>query len=253
MPVPGASPSPRELIAAPTKFVGFITPSANTVVERVTLAILRDFPEVSPHFSRTAVVGAVDPFPTSYDYDSMLAAAKLLGDAHLDAIVWNGSKGGNVGFALDHDLIARITALTGAPATTTTLAIESVFKADGVTRFGLVSPYVDAYAQRIQDTFGREGYTCVASANSGLKDNFSFSTVPEDDIVAMLRQVARAKPEAVITFCTNFAAAPLVAEMEAELGIPIYDSVSMAVWHALKLVGVDTARGKAWGRVFERR
>ncbi|MDB5851048.1 MAG: hypothetical protein JWP29_4800, partial [Rhodoferax sp.] len=98
----------------------------------------------------------------------------------------------------------------------------------------------------------REGYGCVAMVNSGLKDNFSFSTVPPDTIVAMLREAARAKPQAIITYCTNFAAAPLVAEMEAELGIPIYDSVTMAVWQALKLVGVDTAPGEAWGQVFKR-
>ncbi|MDB5846627.1 MAG: hypothetical protein JWP29_379, partial [Rhodoferax sp.] len=56
--MPAPSPSPRALIATPEKFIGFITPSSNTVVERVTLAILRDFPQVSPHFSRTPVVGA---------------------------------------------------------------------------------------------------------------------------------------------------------------------------------------------------
>jgi maleate isomerase len=250
--MPAPSPSPRALIATPEKFIGFITPSSNTVVERVTLAILRDFPQVSPHFSRTPVVGAVDPFPQSYDFDNMLAAARLLGDARLDAIVWNGSKGGSVGFAVDHDLVARIEAATGARSTTTTLAIDQVFRADGVTRFGMVTPYVEAYSQRIVDTFGREGYGCVAMVNSGLKDNFSFSTVPPDTIVAMLREAARAKPQAIITYCTNFAAAPLVAEMEAELGIPIYDSVTMAVWQALKLVGVGTAPGEAWGQVFRR-
>ena len=253
--MPATAPSnlsPSDLFGAARKFVGFITPSSNTVVERVTLAILRDFPEVSPHFSRTPVVGAVDPFPQSYDFDNMLAAARLLGDARLDAIVWNGSKGGNVGFALDHDLVARIEALTGARSTTTTLAIEEVFRTDRVQRFGLVTPYVEAYSQRIVDTFGREGFDCVSMVNSGLKDNYSFSQVPVDDIVAMLRQAAKARPQAIITFCTNFPAAPLVAEMEAELGIPIYDSVTMAVWHALKLVGVPTAPGKAWGQVFER-
>ena len=253
--MPATAPSnlsPSDLFGAARKFVGFITPSSNTVVERVTLAILRDFPEVSPHFSRTPVVGAVDPFPQSYDFDNMLAAARLLGDARLDAIVWNGSKGGNVGFALDHDLVARIAALTGARSTTTTLAIEEVFRTDRVQRFGLVTPYVEAYSQRIVDTFGREGFDCVSMVNSGLKDNYSFSQVPVDDIVAMLRQAAKARPQAIITFCTNFPAAPLVAEMEAELGIPIYDSVTMAVWHALKLVSVPTAPGKAWGQVFER-
>ena len=33
-----------------TKAIGTITPSGNIVVERVTAAILADFPEVSGHF-----------------------------------------------------------------------------------------------------------------------------------------------------------------------------------------------------------
>lgn len=244
--------SPRERFLAPRKFVGWITPSANTVVERITIGILREFPQVSPHFSRTSVVGAVDPFPANYDFADMLAAAKVLADARLDVVAWNGSKGGSLDFALDHELVARIQELTGARSTTSTLAIDSVFREDGVHRFALACPYVDAYRDRIVATFAREGYECVAARNSGLADNYSFSQVALDDIVAMLREVARSKPQAIVAFCTNFPAAPVVAEMEEELGIPIYDTVAMAVWGALRLCGIDTSPGRAWGRVFAR-
>ncbi|MGH8789728.1 MAG: maleate cis-trans isomerase family protein [Cupriavidus necator] len=247
-----AARSPREIFWAPKHFVGWITPSANTVVERVTLGILSEFPEVSPHFSRTSVVGAVDPYPLTYDFDDMLATARVLGDARLDVVAWNGSKGGSLDFALDRDLVARIEALTDAKSTTSTLAIEQVFQQDGITRFGLACPYVDAYRERIVRTFAREGYECVAARNAGLADNYSFSQIPPDRMVAMLRDVAAAKPQAIITFCTNFPAAPLVAEMEEELGIPIYDTVTMGVWGALNLLGIDTRAGRAWGRVFER-
>lgn len=244
--------SPAEIFAAPTTFIGWITPSANTVVERVTLAILRDFPQISPHFSRTSVVGATDPFPASYDFDDMLVAARLLGDAKLDVVAWNGSKGGSLDFALDHELVARIHALTGTPSTTSTLAIDDVFRADRVQTFALACPYVDAYRDRIVATFGRQGYRCVAARNAGLTDNYSFSKIAPDAIKGMLRDIASSKPQAIVTFCTNFPAAPLVAEMEDELGVPIYDTVTMGVWGALRLAGVDTHVGRDWGQVFAR-
>ena len=244
--------SPRELFLAPSKFIGWITPSANTVVERVTLGILRRFPEVSPHFSRTSVVGAVDPFPLTYDFDDMLATAKVLGDAQLDVVAWNGSKGGSLGFALDHDLVARIEQLTGAKSTTSTLAIDKVLREDGVKRFALACPYVDSYRERIVRSFAREGYECVAARNFGLSDNYSFSQIPLDDIAAMLRELAKQRPQAIITFCTNFPAAPIVPEMERELGVPIYDTVTMGVWGALKRLGLDTRAGRDWGQVFDR-
>jgi maleate isomerase len=243
---------PGELLAGHRVALATITPSANTVVERVTLGILRDFPEVSAHFARTEVVGDKDPFPDSYDWDSMLGAARLLAHARPDVLAWNGSKAGGIDFGLDRELVRRIAGLTDAKSTTSTLAIDEVLRADGVKRFGLVSPYLEQYNRNIAATFAREGYECVAEAHSGLADNFSFSRVSADAIAGMLRTVAKAKPAAILTYCTNFPAAPLVAEMEDELGIPIYDTTTMAVWGALRLAGVDTRRGRDWGRVFER-
>ena len=61
-----------------TKAIGTITPSGNVVVERVTAAILQDFPEVSGHFSRIPVFGSSDSYKDDYDWDSMLATARLL-------------------------------------------------------------------------------------------------------------------------------------------------------------------------------
>ena len=44
--------------------------------------------------------------------------------------------------------------------------------------------------------------------------------------------------------------APLAKEVEAQYGIPIYDTVATTVWKSLKLAGVDTKRVKGWGRIF---
>lgn len=249
--VASAGPDPVAALAAQRFFLGTITPSGNTVVERVTLAVLTDFPEVSPHFSRTPVHGERDPFPASYDFESMLAAARLLAHAKPNVIVWNGSKGGSIDFALDRELCRRITAETEAPSTTSTLALDEVFKATGVRQYALVSPYDAAYQHKTIGCFERAGYRCAAEAHSGLKDNLSFASVPADAIAAMLRDVARAKPEAIVTFCTNFLAAPVVPALEAELGIPIYDSTVLPVWKALKLCGLDARRGWRWGRLFD--
>src|SRR5437868_1807 len=105
-----------------TKAIGMITPSANVVVERVTHAILAEFPEVSGHFSRTPVFGSSDNYKDDYDWDGMVGAAKLLAHARLDVICWNGSKGVGLGFDAEYRLCDRITRETGIAATTSVLA-----------------------------------------------------------------------------------------------------------------------------------
>jgi maleate isomerase len=67
----------------------------------------------------------------------------------------------------------------------------------------------------------------------------------------MARAVALAKPQCLTTFCTNLHAAQLVPALEAELGLPVYDTVSTAVWKALRLCDVDTHRVTGWGGLFQ--
>jgi maleate isomerase len=233
-----------------TKALGMITPSANIVVERVTTAILADFPEVSGHFSRTPVVGSSDTYKDDYDWDGMLGAANLLAHAKLDVICWNGSKGVGLGFDADHVLCERITAETGIPATTSVLALEAVLKDTGAKSIGLVSPHTDAYQEKMVAALTKRGFPVAAEGHAGFSDNFSYCTVPDADIVAMIRKVAAAKPDAIVTFCTNFPAAHLAAPLERETGIPIYDTVSIGVWDALRRAGVETTRSVRWGSLF---
>jgi maleate isomerase len=233
-----------------SKAIGTITPSGNVVVERVTTAILRDFPDVSGHFSRIPVFGSSDAYKDDYNWDAMLGTAELLSHAKVDVIAWNGSKGASLGFDADATLCERITQATGVTATTSILALDRVLRETGVKSIGLVSPHTDDYQAKVVARFTARGYPCIAEAHSGFSDNFSYCTVPDADIVAMIRTVAQAKPDAIVTFCTNFPAAHLLAPMEQETGIPMYDTTSIGVWDALRRAGVETARGARWGSLF---
>jgi maleate isomerase len=235
-----------------TKAIGTITPSGNVVVERVTAAILADFPEVSGHFSRTPVFGSSDAYKDEYDWDGMLGAARLLSHANVDVICWNGSKGASLGFDADIGLCDRIARDTGIAATTSILALDRVLRETAAKNIGLVSPHTDSYQAKVTAAFAKRGFLCVAEAHAGFSDNLSYSTVPDADIVRMIREVATAKPDAIVTFCTNFPAAHLAVPMEQEFGIPIYDTTSIGVWDALRRAGVETARGARWGSLFGR-
>jgi maleate isomerase len=233
--------------------LGMLTPSSNTTLEPVTTAMIAGLPEASAHFGRFRVteIALSDKALGQFDDSEILRAAELLAHAKVGTIGWNGTSSGWLGFDADERLCRRITEATGIPACTSVLALNEIFTLTGVKRFGLVTPYLDDVQAAIVRNYARSGFECITERHLRLRDNFSFSEVSADEIRAMVRDAAKAKPDAITIFCTNLRGAPLVEELEAETGIPIYDSIATVVWKALRLVGADTRRIEGWGRLFQ--
>jgi maleate isomerase len=234
--------------------IGMLTPSSNTVLEPYTSAMLVDLlPEVSAHFQRFTVteIALSERALQQFDRAPLVQAAQLLNDARMDVIAWNGTAAGWLGFEADRELCEEITRATGVPATTTVLALNEVLERTGVTRLGLVTPYTDDVQARIIANYRASGVEVVAERHLGDRGNFSFSEYDTETIADMMREAAAEKPDAIAIFCTNFRGAPVVAELEAELGIPVYDSVNVTVWKTLSMTGIDPSRVKGWGRLFQ--
>ena len=212
--------------------LGMLTPSSNTVLEPVTTAILQDLEHVTAHFGRFRVteISLSQSALGQFDDRPLLTAAELLADAKVDVIAWNGTSAGWLGFERDVQLCDRIQSATGIPATTSVLALNEIFQQQQITQFGLVTPYLDDVQSRILQNYQAAGFDCIAERHLKLSVNFSFSEVSAETINQQVRAVAQAKPQAITTFCTNLRAAPCVAELETELGIPIYDTISIVVW-----------------------
>jgi maleate isomerase len=179
-----------------------------------------------------------------------MQAASLLGDAKCRSIAWNGTSASWLGFDTDRALCRAISDATGAATCTSVLALNEILSVTGVTRIALVTPYLPDVQARIIANYASIGVTVVAERHFSLQDNFSFSDVTEATIEAAIRDVADARPEAIVILCTNLRGATLADRLEAELGIPIYDSVSTALWKSLLLCGEDPSRITGFGRIF---
>jgi maleate isomerase len=246
-------PSPNPPSAKPRR-LGMLTPSSNTVLEPVCYGMLAGVPDVSVHFARFRVteisLGAAAN--DQFSRDGMLRAAELLGDARVDAICWNGTSASWLGFDRDRELCRAIEAATGVAATSSVLAMAEWLRGAGIERVGLVSPYIETVQQQICETLAGEGFNVVAERHLGLSENFAFAEVTFGQIKAMIRDTAKAAPQAILVMCTNLRAAPLVSALERELGAPILDSVATAVWGGLRIASVDPSGVTGWGRLFDR-
>lgn len=232
--------------------LGLLTPSSNTSLEPVVADMLRGLHEVSAHFARFRVTEiSLDARALSqFDAAPVLEAARLLADARVHVIAWTGTSAGWLGFKRDEALCEMITRETGIPACTSVLALNEAMALAGCKRFGLVTPFTDEVQARIVANYASAGYQCAGERHLGWHVNYQFAQATPEQLRAMALEAAAALPACITTFCTNLRAAHLAAGLEAELGIPVYDSISTAVWKALRLAGVDTRRVRGWGSLF---
>ena len=80
--------------------------------------------------------------------------------------------------------------------------------------------------------------------------NYSFAEHSAAKVDALVREAASAKPDAIVIHCTNFRGLPGAVGIEAETGIPILDSVAVALWGAIRAAGRNPAMIQGAGRLF---
>jgi maleate isomerase len=228
--------------------IGIITPSSNTCLEPTTYRMLSGTGAnaATAHFARIPVtrIALDDRADRQFSTDAMLDAARLLADADVDVVTWGGTAGSWLGLEHDRTLCAAVTEVTGIPATTSTLALLDALRAYGVTRLGLAAPYTDDVVGRIAEVYRDAGTEVVASAALGLTENTAFAEVTGKQVDELIDGAA-GRPDdgaeggsaggvhAVAVVCTNVFGAGRVADAEARLGIPVFDSTSATVWQVL--------------------
>jgi maleate isomerase len=231
-----------------------LTPSSNTVLEPVTSEIVAEITNVSAHFSRFRVtqIGLTDESNKQFTHSEIVRAANLLADAKVGVIAWNGTSASWLGFEHDERLCKEIEGATGIQACTSTLAFREIFHREGLRKVGLVTPYVGDVQECIIANWATSGVICPAERHLSLTDNFSFATVSQDVLTQMVRDVARSDCDAVAIVCTNLDGATIAADLEKEIGRPVFDSIAVTLWKCFELLGVDANSLARWGGPFRR-
>lgn len=248
-------PSETEMTWGPRLKLGHITPSCNSVLETMTVSMSTALADrVSHHFTRIAVrnISLSEEDLGQFAPERMLDAARLLADAHMNAIVWNGTSGAWNGLEADEDICHRIEAELGIPASTSTLAQMEAMADYGLLRYGLAVPYTSDVADRMVEVFDAHGVTCVGLAAAGRSGGAAMADLTPDAVCDLLRAADHPDAQCIVLSCTGVAGAQLVDCMERELGKPILDTIAVTLWKGLRLVGVyDAIDG--WGALLDGR
>lgn len=226
--------------------LGMLTPSSNTVLEPATATLLADTPHITAHFQRLRVLSISLEGGSTGQFDAapMVAAAEMLADAKVHALCWNGTSGSWLGLDADRALCVAITAATGIPCTTATLALLDALKVLGAKRLGLVTPYLGSVQAAIAENFRAAGFETVAERHLEDPGNFSFAEHSPALVTRLVEQVAAEGPDAIAIHCTNFRGLDAARMVP---GVMVLDSVAVALWGALRAAGQPGAAVPALG------
>jgi maleate isomerase len=226
-----------------------LVPSSNTVAEPLTAEMLRGLPDVSLHVARFRVtrLDRSEAALAQFTLAPVMEAASLLRDAHPHAICLNATAACYTGMENDRALLREL----GPHSHTAMLALLDALRARGARRIGIVTPFLDDVQEATIRVLAEEGFEVAAEHHFQDPGNYSFARFTEADVTAALREVAAAPGlDALAVISTNLRGPRPAAQLEAELGLPIYDTVATALWGALTRAGVDTSRVKGWGSLF---
>lgn len=235
------------------KKIGMLTPSSNTTLEPICSNMVCGLEKiVTMHYGRFRVTKiALDGDALAqFDTAPMMEASKLLADADVDVIAWNGTSGGWLGFDVDRKLCEDIEKETGIPATTSMLSQLKAFDQFNVEKIHLITPYTEDINELIIKEYAKSGIEVVNSVCLKQFVNRSFSLVSQERIQGMFDEVCKDPADGISVVCTNLPAMWSVPKMEEKYGIAVYDTINTVVWDSLKMAGIDPSLVKGWGKLF---
>ncbi len=231
-----------------TARLGILVPSGNSVAEIELRAMLPQ--QVAMLTTRLALRGSSEPelLAMLTDLDK---AAELVGHAEPNAIAFHCTAVSTYAPHLAGEIRGRITAASGRPALATADGILAALRVLETQRILLVTPYIQPVHDREIGYLQAQGVAVVGGSFLGVNTNIEMARIPPATIADQVRTAARGI-EADLCFisCTAIRSAGLIADLEAELGMPVMTSNQVMAWHALRALEVGI-KVQGFGRLFD--
>jgi len=226
--------------------LGVLVPSGNSVAETELRAMLPG--TVAMLTTRLELRGTAEA-----ELLGMLThldqAARLIGHAEPDAIAFHCTAVSTFAPHLAVEIRARITAASGRPALATADGILAACQALRAETVLLVTPYIAPVHQREIDYLTAHGVRVADGSFLGVDSNLDMARISPATITDQVRTAAKGvRADLCFISCTAIRSAGLIADLGAELGIPVMTSNQVMVWHALNALRV-AARVSGFGRL----
>lgn len=109
---------------------------------------------------------------------------------------------------------------------------------------------MEPVSRALREAFQASGTQVAAFANFDEgRESVVARMTPRSLLAAIEQTVAGQQVDGVFMSCTNLRMAPVLAEAERRVGVPVLASNQVLAWHMMRLAGVDDAVPEG-GRLF---
>ncbi|MBS0425711.1 MAG: Asp/Glu racemase [Proteobacteria bacterium] len=198
------------------------------------------------HSSRMRMKKVVKEELEAMDRDSDRCALELsdarvdvLGYACLVAIMSMGLGYHRRSEARLHERTAQNDAPT--PVVTSAGALVDGLKALGARRIAVVCPYLKPLTQLVVDYLKAEGFQVVDHIALEIPDNLEVGRHDPQRLLEIYKRLDLKGAEAlVLSACVQMPSLPVIAQVEAEAGIPVVSAAVCTTYSMLKTLGLPT-------------
>lgn len=221
--------------------IGLLLPSSSSVQERDIGKALPD--NITLHVARMRL-NNVDADSTLRIVQEIETESQKLADVDVDVIIFPATApSSRNGPGYDRELIERISAASGKPATTASTALLEALRALSVKQIALGAPWSASVNQSVAAFLEANGVKVVAQEALGLVRNIEIGLLDAQTAFDVGRRVDKPEADAIMLACGNWSTFGIVDRLERDLGKPVLTTNQVSLWHALKIMGTRAFDG----------
>jgi maleate isomerase len=218
-----------------TKRLGLLLPSSNSTQEPEFAQVLPA--DISLHTARLTL-NSIDAESTERIVEELETESRKLADADVGAVLLAATAPtSRKGLGYDQQIVQRIRAASGKPATTASTAMLEAFRALGVQRVALAAPWSDSVNRTVASFIEANGVNVVHQQALGVVRNNDVGRLDPQSALDLGLEVDRPDAQAIFLACGNWLTMSVVEQLERRVGKPVLTTNLVSMWGALHLLG----------------
>jgi maleate cis-trans isomerase len=164
--------------------------------------------------------------------------ARALAPHRPSAVLWACTSGSfALGWDGAHEQVARLGAVAGVPASSTSLAFVNAVRVLGVNAVAVAATYPDDVARLFTDFLERGGIRVTSLRSHGIVEAAEVGTLTDSDLLAIAAGGDDPAAEALLLPDTALHTIAYLDALERAVGKPVLTANQVSAWEGLRLAG----------------